>query len=121
MGILYDFVFTEEEAERKREEDAKSKQAESVGEFPHRRKNMMVSGMVALTAMVGYAFLSGLVSIDVSDKDNGNKIEEGDSEKSQRASAPNFNQFDRLFDENNTTGSEQGSGEDQGQKDENAN
>ena len=53
----------EQEELRIREEENKQQQAETT-EFPHRRRNMMVAGAVALTAMLGYAFFNGLIVIE---------------------------------------------------------
>ncbi len=50
------------EAEKKRKEEDEKKRAE-IGEFPNRRRNMLISGAVALTAMLGYAFMSGLIQV----------------------------------------------------------
>lgn len=73
---------------------------------------MMVSGMVALTAMVGYAFISGLVQVEFTDSTNGNSGVEN------RPALPNFNQFDKLVDEEREEEEEQGEGESKGEGEE---
>ena len=70
----------------------------------------MVSGMVALTAMVGYAFISGLVQVELTDTENANRTTE-------QPALPNFNQFDKLFDEEQSKqGQQEGKGQSQGQE-----
>lgn len=101
----------EEEAEHKKAEEEKAKAAQN-SEFPDRRRNMMVSGMVALTAMVGYAFISGLVQVEFTDSTNGNSGVEN------RPALPNFNQFDKLVDEEREEEEEQGEGESKGEGEE---
>lgn len=75
----------------------------------------MVSGVVALTAMVGYAFLSGLVQIETSNMENGNK----GTPQMQKSNQSNFSNFERRFDDY-SRGKSQGSGHDN-QKDKNHN
>ena len=55
-------IFIELEEERKAQKEEREKKTES-SQYPNKRRNMLVSGMVALTAMVGYAFMSGLVQV----------------------------------------------------------
>ena len=71
------------EAERKRKEEERTKQAEAL-EFPHRRRNIMMSGMVALSAMMGYAFLSGLVQVEMADSENAHALQDNREQRSQR-------------------------------------
>lgn len=61
--------FSELEKKRREEEEAKKQQMESL-DFPHRRRNMILAGLFALSAMVGYALLSGLVQIEITDDDS---------------------------------------------------
>ena len=59
-------LFAELEEERKAQQEQNEKKTE-VGQHPNKKRNMLVSGMVALTAMVGYAFMSGMVQVTVED------------------------------------------------------
>lgn len=34
-------------------------------EFPHKRRNMILAAIFAITAMLGYAFMSGLIQLHV--------------------------------------------------------
>ncbi|XP_064608299.1 metaxin-1-like [Liolophura sinensis] len=65
------FPLDPEELEKKRQEEAEAKkqQMESL-DFPHRRRNMILAGLFALSAMIGYALLSGLVQIEITDEDS---------------------------------------------------
>jgi len=60
----------EREALRAREEDARLKMND-VSEYPHKRRNMLIAGVVVLASMVGYALLTGLVQIDLVDAERG--------------------------------------------------
>ncbi|KAK3586669.1 hypothetical protein CHS0354_001281 [Potamilus streckersoni] len=65
------FPPTPEEMEEKRklkEKEAKA-QADSL-EFPHTRRNKILAGIFAFTALVVYAFMSGLVQIEIVDDNN---------------------------------------------------
>ena len=63
INAVCSFWSTEIKEERKKEEEERKKKTEA-SQYPNRRRNMLVSGMVALTAMVGYAFMSGLVQVN---------------------------------------------------------
>lgn len=54
-------------------EEERAKKAEAL-DYPHRRRNILMSGMVALSAMMGYAFLTGLVQVWSSLNTNGEKL-----------------------------------------------
>lgn len=54
------------EAKQKEEQKRKEKEAEDV-EFPNKRRNMILAGVFAAAVMVSYAFVSGLVQIEVVD------------------------------------------------------
>jgi len=56
----------EKELLKKREEEARQKMLE-VSEYPHKKRNLVIAGIVVVAAMVGYAFMSGLVQIDFVD------------------------------------------------------
>ena len=66
LVLLFNYVMSsisiELEEERKAQKEEREKKTES-SQYPNKRRNMLVSGMVALTAMVGYAFMSGLVQV----------------------------------------------------------
>lgn len=49
--------------EQKREDE--KKQNSGSRQFPNRRRNMLVSGLVALTAMLGFALFNGLVTVSL--------------------------------------------------------
>jgi len=74
----------EKESLKKREEEARQKMME-VSEYPHKRRNLVIAGVVVVAAMVGYAFLSGLVQIDFVDVKN--KEEASDERNSSKDSA----------------------------------
>ncbi|KAK2168212.1 hypothetical protein LSH36_19g05007 [Paralvinella palmiformis] len=59
----------EEETELRKSEEERRHQQTDISEFPNKRRNMMIAGAVALTAMMGYAFLSGLIEIKIVDED----------------------------------------------------
>ena len=61
-------IFIEMERKRKVEEK-KQKETDSNQEFPNRKRNMVLAGVFACTSMITYAFLSGLISIEVIDQD----------------------------------------------------
>lgn len=64
------FPLSEEEMEKKRkQEERKQKESENTKEFPNKKRNMILAGIFAATSMVTYAFLSGLISIEVIDQD----------------------------------------------------
>ncbi|CAL1531483.1 unnamed protein product [Lymnaea stagnalis] len=58
---------------RKQEEDERKAQGgrTDMAEFPNRRRNMILAGLFAITAMVGYAFASGLIQVQISDSETG--------------------------------------------------
>ena len=89
-------VFSDADAQQKIDEEERKRQAESA-DFPNKRRNMMVGGMVALTAMVGYAFLSGLVQVEITDIDDKNANSSNQELKNKGPDPANMNQFDHLF------------------------
>lgn len=94
----------EEEADLRKKEEERRHQQTDVSEFPNKRRNMMVAGAVALTAMMGYAFLSGLIEIEVIDeRKNGNEINESRS----------YDKFHDVLDDGEGPSSEQGGQEDE--------
>ena len=48
---------------RKQEEENRQKLAQ-LTDFPNKRRNMVIAGVVVGVAMLGYALLSGLVHVD---------------------------------------------------------
>ena len=61
-------LFSDMEKKRKQEEK-KQTETENSKEFPNKKRNMVLAGVFALTSMITYAFLSGLISIEVIDDD----------------------------------------------------
>ncbi|RUS72771.1 hypothetical protein EGW08_019471 [Elysia chlorotica] len=60
----------EMEEKKKKEQQQKSKNVTmDNSEFPHRRRNMFLAGIFALTTMAIYAWSSGLIQIQISDLD----------------------------------------------------
>ena len=56
--------------EKKKKEEQKSKNISTDNsEFPNRRRNMILAGFFALSAMAAYAWFSGLIQIQISDID----------------------------------------------------
>ncbi|XP_052101289.1 metaxin-1-like [Mytilus californianus] len=56
------------EEKRKRElEEREKKQVDSL-EFPNKRRNMILAALFALSSMIGYAFISGLVGVVIVDE-----------------------------------------------------
>ncbi|XP_074650676.1 metaxin-1-like [Tubulanus polymorphus] len=79
------------ESEAIRDEKAKENK-EDIMEFPHKYRNIVLAGLVAVTAMVGFAFMTGMVQIIeldddttdyVYDKDHMNIDEERDTKHSR--------------------------------------
>jgi hypothetical protein len=64
--------FSLSEADQKRKEEEEKIHDEAV-EYPNKKRNMLVSGMVAMSAMLGYAFMSGLVQVEIADTDDAKK------------------------------------------------
>ncbi|KAK6179201.1 hypothetical protein SNE40_011616 [Patella caerulea] len=60
----------EEEAKKKKAEASKSQSSSDLQEFPNKKRNMVLAAIFALTAMAGYAFLSGIIQIDIVDDSN---------------------------------------------------
>lgn len=63
--------------------DSQSSNAED--EFPHKRRNQILAGFSAVFAMLGYAFVSGIVQIDISDGD-----EHDEEDEDEEDNAPHF-------------------------------
>lgn len=60
--------------EKKKQEEEKRKTRGSrtdLSEFPNRRRNMILAGVFALISMVGYAVATGLIQVQITDKDSG--------------------------------------------------
>ena len=55
-----------EEKEEKRKKEAESNNQE----FPNKKRNMILAGVFAMTVMVTYAFMSGLIRLEVVDDDD---------------------------------------------------
>lgn len=51
---------------------------------------MIIAGIVGVTAMIGYAFLSGLVAVEITDASQNELLLENES---RRPEPPNFRQF----------------------------
>ncbi|XP_045216181.2 metaxin-1-like [Mercenaria mercenaria] len=65
------FPLSQEEMEAKHKEEQRKKDAESDSqEFPNRKRNMVLAGVFAVTTMVTYAFVSGLIRLEVIDDDD---------------------------------------------------
>ena len=62
------FCFSDMER-KKKEEEKKHKESENTKEFPNKKRNMILAGIFAATSMLTYAFLSGLIRIEVMDDD----------------------------------------------------
>ncbi|KAI0235428.1 Metaxin-1 [Lamellibrachia satsuma] len=105
----------EEEDALKKKNEQRSKQTDILSDFPHKKRNMFIAGVVAVAAMVSYALLSGLVEIeilnDTEDKDN--ELSPGDLNESTTR-PPDFSQFDGLFDDEDDA---EGEGGDDGGED----
>jgi metaxin len=57
------------EEKRKQEQALHEKTETGALEFPNKRRDMILAAIFALTAMIGYAFCSGLVVIENDDGD----------------------------------------------------
>ncbi|XP_041362963.1 metaxin-1-like [Gigantopelta aegis] len=79
---------SESDSKRKQEDDKKMAQN---ADFPNRQRNMILAAMFALTTMVGYAFLSGLIQIDF--------CEEKAISSPSECKAPDFELLDPLFED----------------------
>ena len=58
-------VVAEEDALKKKNEQ-RSTPSNVISDFPHKKRNMLIAGVVAVTAMVGYALMSGLIEVGCS-------------------------------------------------------
>ncbi|XP_014664919.1 PREDICTED: metaxin-1-like [Priapulus caudatus] len=58
----------EMEEERKLKEEQQKRDVEAL-EFPHRRRNKVLAALFALTAMIGYALVTGIVQVEIVDED----------------------------------------------------
>ena len=54
---------------KRKQEEKKQKESENSKEFPNKKRNMILAGIFAASSMVTYAFISGLISIEVIDQD----------------------------------------------------
>lgn len=50
--------------------------SDELNEFPHKWTDILLSGLFATAAMIGYALVTGLVKIEVEDDDNGHELNE---------------------------------------------
>ena len=105
ISILFFYIFlpTEEEARKKREEKAKKSgvTADDI-EFPNRKRNMVIAGIFAIGAMLGYAFTSGMLQLSVLDSDYFSSDRDSNKNNSRQ---PDFSSssFDPLVDEDDDT------------------
>ncbi|KAK2160555.1 hypothetical protein NP493_1636g00014 [Ridgeia piscesae] len=101
------FPLSPEEADTLRKKnDERSKQTEVLTEFPHKKRNMFIAGVIAVAAMISYALLSGLIEIEVLTDDGD---EDGDSSVNESTTRPpDFNQFDGLFENEDDAEQEEG-------------
>ncbi|XP_059172484.1 metaxin-1-like [Physella acuta] len=61
-----------EEKKKQEEEKRKARGSRSdLSEFPNRRRNMILAGIFALISMFGYAVATGLIQVQITDKDSG--------------------------------------------------
>ncbi|XP_064638812.1 metaxin-1-like [Lineus longissimus] len=74
--ILLRYFPTEVQESDQKKRDAEEKTHEEAVEYPNKKRNMLVSGMVAMSAMVGYAFMSGLVQVEIADADDANETKD---------------------------------------------
>ncbi|KAL5004858.1 hypothetical protein ScPMuIL_018314 [Solemya velum] len=77
----------------KKEKQEEKKMSDASLDFPHKKRNMFLSAIFAAIAMVGYAFMSGLVQIEVVDE------EKESSPSPAKPSEPSNFEFQPLFTE----------------------
>lgn len=77
MVLLHDlivFVICAESEQKKKKDDEEKKNtggaSSGVSEFPNRRRNMILAAIFAVTTMLGYAVIHGLVQVSISDDDS---------------------------------------------------
>jgi metaxin len=59
------FPLTPQEREDlRRKEEQRHQKVNDVSEYPHRRRNLLIAGVVVVAAMISYSLLTGLVQID---------------------------------------------------------
>ncbi|KAK7480011.1 hypothetical protein BaRGS_00028744 [Batillaria attramentaria] len=81
-------------------------------EFPNKRRNMILAAVFAVTAMVGYAFMSGLINFQMLDYAPSGPQQSADknnsSESGSKPNPPDFSAsgFDPMFEEQNTESGE---------------
>ncbi|KAK7116407.1 metaxin-1-like [Littorina saxatilis] len=101
-----------EEKQKKEEEARKAGVTPEDTEFPHKRRNMVLAAIFAGTAMVGYAFMSGLIQLRMADfqqqeefpgqqKNTNNSADSSNSPKPPDFSASGF---DPMFEERSNEG-----------------
>lgn len=76
---------------RKQEEEAQKQKSSVDPDFPNKRRNMIIAGLVALSAMVTYAYLTGLIQFEIIK----------DPEIPITTQPPNFALFDNIMNEEN--------------------
>ena len=73
--------------------DEESQRQADAAEFPNKKRNIILAGIVAMTAMVGYAFLNGLIQIEITD------VDETEGRADRPSKPPNIDGFEELLDE----------------------
>ena len=76
------------DSKRKKEHD-EQKMSQNA-DFPNRQRNMILAAMFAITTMVSYAFLSGLIQIEFSEEK---------AIHNNQYQPPEFEALDPLFDD----------------------
>ena len=69
-----------EMAQREAEEQRKRASQTADAEFPNKRRNMILAGVFAVVTMVAYAFISGLVQIEITDDDKEDDDDDDDDD-----------------------------------------
>lgn len=91
----------------KEESSSRSGAVPEEAEFPNKRRNMILAAIFALTAMVGYSMMNGLIQVQVLDY----KTQEPQQNNKNNSNSPDFDSkphlpdfdapFEPLFEEQN--------------------
>ncbi|CAE1248533.1 MTX [Acanthosepion pharaonis] len=102
--ILKDYFPNDIYENEKKKENTKKQMSGLAEDNPNKTKNMILAGIFAITAMVGYAFAIGLIQIELSDKES-EEEENPELHKSQpetdkhHENQQTYEQFEPLFEE----------------------
>lgn len=78
--IRHRYFSQESEDVRAKQEESRKETQTDLEEFPNKTRNIILAGFFALSSMVAYALLSGLLSIEIAREDDEDEDERGDED-----------------------------------------